>query len=244
MRITAAILSLMLFFQCTSKTPDAQLIIDNSLEVSGSNMLDNAIVKYTFRDREYEQIQSNGKYEMTRKWEEDSIGLIVDKVFNEGFLRTIAGNEVEVVDSMVSKYSNSINSVHYFAFLPYRLNDAAVVKEYLEEETIMNVNYHKVKVTFLQEGGGKDHEDEFVYWINSSNYFIDYLAYSYLTDGGGMRFRKAYNERIINGLRVVDYINFKPSKKTSLEGFGRAYEEGILQELSRIELEKVEVQPN
>ena len=38
-------------------------------------------------------------------------------------------------------------------------------------------------MTFKENGGGKDYQDEFRYWININNGQIDYLAYNYLTEG-------------------------------------------------------------
>jgi len=32
---------------------------------------------------------------------------------------------------------------------------------------------------------------------------------------GGIRFREAYNERFVGGIRFVDYYNLKPKSKTS-----------------------------
>ena len=37
------------------------------------------------------------------------------------------------------------------------------------------------------------------------------MAYNYLTDGGGTRFRVAYNQRTIGPIRVQDYRNLKPN---------------------------------
>jgi hypothetical protein len=38
--------------------------------------------------------------------------------------------------------------------------------------------YDVVGVTFGQDGGGKDFDDEFHYWINKQTHKVDYLAYS------------------------------------------------------------------
>ena len=49
-----------------------------------------------------------------------------------------------------------------------------------------------------------------MYWFNKETFKPDYLAYDFHTDGGGVRFRKAYNERYVDGIRFVDYENYKP----------------------------------
>jgi hypothetical protein len=48
---------------------------------------------------------------------------------------------------------------------------------------------------FGQDGGGKDFDDEFHYWINKQTHKIDYLAYNYQNDDGGVRFRICFNTR-------------------------------------------------
>ncbi len=223
---------------CTKSSPDPQEIIDRTLMASGSNLLNNAKIEFEFRDREYGLEQNGGSFKMVRLWK-DSLGIIRDEVTNDGFIREVNGSKTEVIDSMAFKYTNSINSVLYFALLPFRLNDEAVIKEYLGEEEVRGKIYQKVKITFKQEGGGKDFDDIFIYWINKKNSLIDYLAYSYKTEGGGMRFREAINTRVINGVRIADYVNYKPKVKIDLSSMASSFENNELEELSRIELDNV-----
>ena len=97
-------------------------------------------------------------------------------------------------------------------------------------------------MTFSQEGGGKDFEDEFIYWFDVENYTIKYLAYSYLTDGGGARFREAFNPRTIGKIRFVDYVNYKPNPETRyIMNFDSLFESGSLEELSLIEIKNIVV---
>jgi Family of unknown function (DUF6503) len=102
--------------------------------------------------------------------------------------------------------------------------------------------YFKIGVKFAKEGGGQDFEDEFVYWIHKENYTMDYVGYSYTTDGGGIRFREAYNAREVNGIRFVDYNNYKPSLlEADLTDLDELFEKGELILLSKIETESVGV---
>ena len=71
---------------------------------------------------------------------------------------------------------------------------------------------------------------------------LDYLAYSYRVNGGGMRFREATNERVVNGVRFVDYNNYKAKNaSTKLENLDKAFENSELKKLSEINLENVQV---
>jgi hypothetical protein len=57
-----------------------------------------------------------------------------------------------------------------------------------------------------------------------------------------MRFREAYNERYITGLRFVDYNNYKTENTTiPLENLAKAFEADELKLLSKIELENIKV---
>jgi len=94
-------------------------------------------------------------------------------------------------------------------------------------------------VTFDQEGGGVDHEDVYVYWVHKQDMTVDYLAYSYQVNGGGVRFRSAYNRRKIGGIIFQDYINYKHDKDTPVSSLDALYETGKLTELSKIELKNI-----
>jgi hypothetical protein len=150
---------------------------------------------------------------------------------------------VDLADSTRNKLSNAVNSVHYFAYLPYGLNGGAVRKEFIGKVVIKQKEYYKIKVTFDQEGGGEDYEDIFVFWFNTESFRPDYLAYLYHTNGGGIRFRAAYNDRQIEGVRFADYINYKPIDSLAVTALDIEFENGRLEEISRIVLEDIVVIP-
>lgn len=236
------ILILLSFFNCKQdrhRALTANEIINKSIEVSGGEKFDSPI-EFDFRDKHYTSVKYNGYFELTRKFE-DSAGVIIDYLGNKGFQRYINDNKVTVADSMIPKYSSSLNSVHYFSVLPYRLNDEAVNKKLLGETTIKGANYYEIKVTFNRDGGGEDFEDVFVYWVNKETFKVDYLAYSYEEDEGlGFRFREAYNERYINDLRFVDYNNYKPKKlAVKVYELDTLFENDKLELLSKIELKNI-----
>lgn len=232
-----------LFLGCKpERNPDADFIINKSIEVSGGKHFENATINFDFRSKHYKAIRSQNKFQYEREFK-DSLGLVKDVLNNDGFTRFIDDTVFEVSDERARAYSNSVNSVHYFSVLPYGLNDKAVNKTYLGKSSIKGKTYYKIKVTFSEVGGGEDFEDVFVYWIHSESYKMDYLAYSYVDeDGVGLRFREAFNERYINNLRFVDFNNFKPKQAhANLEDLDVLFEKESLKLLSKIELENVEV---
>lgn len=229
-------------FSCTSKLIDPQQIVDNAILFAGGEKYLNSVVEFDFRGRHYVARRNGGSFSYERIFD-DSLGTVHDIVSNEGFVRKINEEEAAVADTMAVKYTSSTNSVIYFALLPYGLNDTAVIKKLLGETTIKDKPYYLVQITFEAAGGGEDHEDVFLYWINQENFAVDYLAYSFVeSDEISFRFREAYNVRVINGIRIQDYINYKPkSNSLAVDQAEELYRNGELVELSRIETENVTV---
>lgn len=227
---------------CETKLNDPQKIIDSAIEFAGGEKYNNLHAEFDFRDMHYVATRQGGSFSYERIFK-DTLGTIHDYVTNEGFRREINNEAVVVHDTMATKYASSTNSVHYFALLPYGLNDDAVNKKFLGETTINNVPYYKIQVTFSSEGGGEDFDDVYLYWVNQQNFAIDYLAYSFAEDDEtSFRFRVAYNPRAVNGIRFQDYINYKPKNNSlHVEQAEELYKQGELIELSRIETKNVMV---
>ncbi|MFD2098402.1 DUF6503 family protein [Flagellimonas iocasae] len=238
-------LLLLLSLACKEKPKaplTAQEIVDKSIDDSGGILFEDHTVSFEFRDRTYVSENDNGKKLLKRIFQVDSVTIMDVKTGND-FQRYMNDSLVAVSDSLAGRYANSVNSVHYFARLPYGLNDAAVNKELLGKETIQEKEYYKIKVTFDQDGGGDDFDDVYVYWVDLKTFKPDYLAYSFHVNGGGQRFRKAYNERYVNGIRFVDYENYKPKDEDSdILKIGQLFNSGELELLSKIELTNIKVE--
>jgi len=220
---------------------NAQSIVDKSIRAHGGKLYENSIIDFDFRDRHYTLERNHGIFRYHRIFQ-DSAGTYHDILNNDGFKRYLNDEEVNLSAEWSRRYTNSVNSVAYFALLPFGLNDPAVNKSLLGEEEINGNYYYKIKVTFNQEGGGEDHEDEFVYWINKSNSLMDYFGYYYISDGGGIRFREAINQRKVNGLLFSDYINYKgPDNLMDIAKLAELYAKGKLKKLSEIRIENLEI---
>ena len=234
---------LLFLISCVSleKELTAQQIIDKTILYSGADKIDASKITFKFRDKEYAAIRRNGSFKLFKSFKKDS-AIIVEILTNTGYERSINAQLIKVQDSMVSRYSNAVNSVHYFAVLPFGLNDTAVHKKLLKSSTVKGKEYYKVEVTFSKNGGGEDFDDVFIYWIGKEDFLIDYLAYSYHTNNGGMRFRVLKEQCVKNGIRFVDYHNYTPLKKTSsLIDIDKAFENNELKKVSEIVLKDIEV---
>ena len=216
-------------------------IINKSIKAHGWDQEDFSIV-FDFRDYQYELKRKNKFYSFQRTTKKEG-NVVKDLMSSKKKLKRFINNKyVELSDSMTNVFSNSLNSVMYFFQLPRPLKDQAVITKYLGLAKIFNEKYWTIKVTFKENGGGKDYQDEFRYWININNGQIDYLAYNYLTEGGGTRFRQAVNKQLNQGFIFQDYINFKPNVKfVSLDSLPILFEAGNLIKVSNIKNKNIRV---
>lgn len=234
-------LSAVLLFGCKSKV---QQIVDQSIAVHGGEAFEQIHIKFDFRGMHYDLQRDNGKYTYQRI-QTDSLGnKITDILSNDSFIRRIGNEVTDLPDTTSAKYANSVNSVAYFILLPFGLNDASVNKEWLKETKINDQAYDEVKVTFDAEGGGKDHQDVFLFWFNKETHMMDYLAYSYETSGGGVRFREAIKQHKTGNFIFQDYRNYGLEDAAfPLSDLPVLFEKGELPLLSNIENENITLVP-
>jgi len=244
MRIVVPVFAVLLIISCKEKVRtaiSAQEIVDRSIKVSGGELYTTSDISFKFRDYHYTSEWDDGSRILKRIKLTDSTKVVDEKGIS-GLKRFVNDSLVPLKDSIANVYANSVNSVHYFAHLPYGLNDPAVKKELLGQVTLNGKEYYKLKVTFDKKGGGDDYDDIYLYWFNKETFKPDYLAYEFHVDGGGNRFRVAYNERIVGGIRFVDYENYEASTKdASIIGIDDLYGRGELKLLSKIALEDISV---
>ena len=210
-------------------------IIMKSIVFHGQANLDGKDLSFTFRDKEYDAIIDSSDFVYTRSFTNDDDQTVVDQLSNDGFMRWIEGEMQQLEAKYADAYSASVNGVMYFTLLPWKLSDPAVISSYSGLDTINEIVYHRIKVSFSEEGGGEDFEDEFMYWFKTTNCEMDYLAYSYMEKEVGMRFRAAKNKSKVGEAIFQQYDNYKvdPSKY-ALEDLLKAFSKKELTLLSEI----------
>jgi hypothetical protein len=198
-------ISLFLLLACqNSKNLSAGALIEASVEAHGMNEFNKKAIEFQFRNYRYLQTQDKQGLVYTRR--KNTTPDILDLLHSKnGFQRTLAGEKVALSDSIALIYSESLNSVLYFFRLPLSLKDPGAIKTLMDTEQINGKTYQKVGVHFTSENGGVDHQDTFRYWFDKEIKTLDYLAYQYHTNAGGVRFRVAINRRVIQGLVFQDY---------------------------------------
>lgn len=235
--LLVGLLTTVLSVSCNkSPSVNAESLIDQSIAAHGMGHVFSKVITFNFRERSY-SLQKDSSQSVYRRITIQKNDTIVDELkSSSGFTRFLNGNVVQVPDSMAQKYSASVNSVLYFVQIPLVLKDPAVNAEYLGITTIKDKNYHSLKVTFSEEDGGEDFQDEYRYWIDEATREVDYLAYSYHTDEGGIRFREAFGKQRTAGILFQDYRNYKPENNAiSLDSLPKLFERKELLLLSTIE---------
>ena len=228
--------------------PSAEAVIDSARAAHGASVLDQALVTFKFRGDAYRVRQDGGAFHYRRAYT-DSLGRpVVEGLTNDGHYRVVEGDTVSLSPSERGAVETTVNSVAYFALLPEPLGDPAVQPTYSGRDTIDGVPYHRVDVTFQQEGGGSDWQDVFVYWFRTDTYAMDYLAYAFGQGPGeeaGTRFREAHNVRRRTGVRVADYHNYTADTLTAdqMARYPALLESDALELVSEIEIDSVQVRP-
>ncbi len=216
----------------------AEVVLADALMAHGGDRYDKAHYEFTFREKLYRFQNSGEHYQYKVRYSKNDT-LFEDFLSNEGFSRKVNGVSMELSSKQETDGRNSINSVIYFATLPHKLNDPAVNMKYIGTKKIKVEDYDVLHITFDQEGGGDDHDDNYYYWINRKSKLIDFLAYDYTVNKGGVRFRTAHNKRWVDDIVFQDYVNFKAPVGTALADLPRLWEDGKLEKLSDINTERV-----
>jgi len=256
MRLTLALgtaaLLVGLTARCTTPpepAPSARAVVDSAIAAHGGAVLDHAVVSFDFRGTDFRLRQDGGQFRFQRSYT-DSLGRRVREVLsNDSLYRVVDGTRVDLADAQRRTVETAVNSVAYFALLPGPLDDPAVQATYAGRDTIRGAPYHRIEVTFQQEGGGRDWQDRFLYWFHADTYAMDFLAYAYGLgapgEDAGTRFREAYNVRRLQGVRVDDYRNFTRDglAPDAMRRYPQLWAADALTLVSRIELDSVRVRP-
>jgi hypothetical protein len=223
---------------------DASSVIRRSIEVHGGQAFNDIRLEWDFRGVPFEVILDDGRFRYQRTVA-DSLGQpVVEVMENSGTWIEVGGQRQELDDVSRSRLETAVNSVVYFGFLPFKLDDPPVQPADLGRAEVEGQPYRKIEVTFRQDGGGPDWEDRFVYWIHETDGTLDYLAYREAAEVETTRFRKAVNRREIGGLLVQDYENYTGDPEVGdIAAYDELFEAGTLRLVSMVEFDDLVVNP-
>ncbi len=229
---------------CEAEEAGPGALVARSIAVHGGAVFEESEVRFRFREADFRVVRDGGRFVYERTLVDEEGQSVREGMDNDSTWRVVDG-AAEVLDRDAREaVETRVNSVVYFGFLPFRLDDPAVRVRALPDGEVAGEPYRRVEVTFEEAGGGQDWEDRFVYWFHPEHHTLDFLAYRYYRDEGGTRFRRAVNRREIEGILVQDYENYAPLVEVDdIAEFGLVYARGELALVSLVELEEVEVRP-
>jgi hypothetical protein len=219
----------------------AQAVVDRAIRRHGGPLFDGARIAFDFRQYHVRVERKDGRFDYRRTYKDSLGNAVSEQMTNDAFTRRVNAKPQPLPEKEYKRYYEAVNAVVYLSLLPYRLNDAGVIKQYLGTVQIKGKPYHKVRVSFTRENGGSDFQDVFYYWFDAKENTMDYFAYS----AGGNRFRQAVNRSVVKGILFQDYINHTHAEgdTTALVHFDRLFDAGKLVVLSRIEHRNISVKP-
>ena len=220
----------------------ADQVVKKAIESHGGERYDNMVVEFDFRNGHYKAEIKKGQYVYERSFRANE-GWVMDVYENKKFKRMIDQKEVKLSSESLKTYQNATNSVIYFALLPFHLDDPVINRQLMRSVKIKNEPYYKVEVTF-GDGGGEEFENAYVYWVHKKNFTVDYFAYSFNINGGGVRFREVSKVQTVEGIRFQDYNNYTIYQDYPAHELDYAFESGKLELVSSIELEHIKVRLN
>jgi hypothetical protein len=207
-------------------------IVEKCIEEHGGKNYRDINVSFDFRQFRVHLTQKGGTFVYDRTTKDSLNNEIHDILTNDSFAREVNGKKQDLSQKDTDKYKEGLNAIAYFALLPSKLSEPAVVLKYLGEASIENKKYDKIGVSFEASGGGKDHHDTFCYWIDQAGHTMDYLSYS----NGGPRFRKAIKRERVDGVVFQDYENYEvPDSTLATFNYDKAFTSGNVKLLSKIQ---------
>jgi len=235
---------------CASETPRTppppegtpERVVHDAIEAHGGERFRALQLEFDFRGTPFLVVYDDGLFVFERRTTGPDGRTVVDRMDNDGTTRTVNGTPVDLAPQDLASLETAVNSVVYFALLPWRLQDPAVHLRDLGDAELDGEPYRKIEVTFEPDGGGRDWEDQFVYWFHRDTHMLDFMAYRYHTGEGGTRFRRAVNRREIGGIVLQDYENFAAEGDLDdVAAYDELYRTGGLRLVSLVELEAVRI---
>ncbi|MEQ9104319.1 MAG: DUF6503 family protein [Rhodothermales bacterium] len=235
----------LLFASCASAPETAQDVVDRAILAHGGDIIDASRITFEFRGDRFVLDRHDGLFSYERH-RTDTTGTAIREVINNDGTFLYHDDRSMPVDSLTNRrIGNNVNTVAYFTLLPIPLNDPAVIKEDLGRVEIKGEPYRKIGVTFTPDGGGRDYQDRFLFWIHADRYTMDYFAYWYFTDDTGSRFRSVDGVHEVAGVRLQDYLNlaYDGLDFDSINRYDALYNADSLRLVSEVRISNVQVEP-
>jgi hypothetical protein len=142
-------------WSCLPAEPAAEAV-DQAIERHGGGTFEEMEVSFTFRGARFTVSRDHGLFRYERRYRDEEGRMIREILSNEGTAAEVDGEPIPLDSRERRRVETAVNSVVYFGFLPFRLQDPAVRLRDLGETRVRDQPYRKVEVTFHEDGGGTD----------------------------------------------------------------------------------------
>jgi hypothetical protein len=144
--ITLLVAAVSLTALVTHKSDEsAQAIVDRAISRHGGPQFDGVRIAFDFRQYHLSVERKDGMFDYRRTYK-DSLGNAVrEQMTNDAFTRRVNARPQSLSEQEYKRYHEAVNAVVYLSLLPYRLNDAGVIKQYLAACRSKASPYHKVQ---------------------------------------------------------------------------------------------------
>ncbi len=224
-------------------------IVDRAIEHHGGEI-------YRHSETELDLCSKSGCFHVVARVDGDRFAYVVSgksggarlevRSTNDALEVSRNGEPLAVEPAKQRQYRDWAMARVYFCFLPFRLGDPSVIQQDLGLVDWQGRRLHKVKVTF-EPGTSTDSGDEYVYWFDPESARLEYFAYSYDDNGGGLRFRRNLRHRRAGGLLFFDQENYgvdgggADGPDLSVDSIDAAYVRDAMRHVSTVRLEGIEV---
>ncbi len=227
-------------------TPHRLAIVEKAIEHHGGDL-------YRHSETELDVCSKSGCFHLTARVDGDRWAYTVAGKSGDSRRRVISAHdglqvwkngEIEAVEAgEEQRYRDWAMARVYFCFLPFRLGDESVYQRDLGLVDWDGRRLHKVKVTF-EPGTSSAAGDEYLYWFDPESARLEYFAYSYDDNGGGLRFRRAVRHRRIGGLLFFDQENHgADGLGLSVDEIDADYVRDSMRHVSTVRLDPIRVEP-
>lgn len=215
---------------------EGEALVAAVIAAHGADRLGDASVDFAFRGTPYRMTRREGRFRYER-WPRPGQHEVLT---NDGFVVRVDGEPAKLSRGAAASKRRSLNSVVYFASLPYPLADPAVRPEAAGRQAIGDARFEALEVRFAAEDGGDDHEDGFRYWVDPETRQIAFMAYRFERGDGGVRFRVRTGASTVGGVTFLDWSNHgRADPEVPLERLPDLWMQGKLPALSTVALDDI-----
>lgn len=239
---TLIVAIILLLFSCNNEQSlSGEDLLNRAIEVSGGDSFFHSTISFDAQGMRYTMERDGNIANFTSERQVDTT--YYKATYRNGYQQYFV-NGVEQEESFSSRkfISSRLEGFLYLTSIPHVFNQTAVIVNRKEDVVIRNKTYQVLHITFTKLPED-DPGNEFYLYIDPVSGYVEFRAEKLDLDGETNLLKKAYNPRIIEGIRFVDYKVFTTRDTTMLlSDYYKAYDIPNLIPIGDIEYTNIEVE--